>query len=70
MDHIGFRVENLDAFKADVERIAGGNSYLAPSRFQGGPEDVVRLELARRSCPLCEHFLVDVDGILLSASER
>jgi hypothetical protein len=69
MDHIGFHVENLDAFKADVERVGGANPYLAPSMLQGGPEDRARMELARRSCPLCEHHLVDVDGILISASE-
>jgi catechol 2,3-dioxygenase-like lactoylglutathione lyase family enzyme len=69
MDHIGFRVENLDAFKADVERVGGSNPYLAPSLLQGGPEDRARMELARRSCPLCEHHLVDVDGVLISASE-
>ena len=70
MDHFGFRVENLATFKADVERIGGANSYLAPSRLQWGPEDTARMELAQRSCPLCEHYLVDIDGILISASEN
>jgi predicted enzyme related to lactoylglutathione lyase len=69
MDHIGFRVENLAAFKDDVARIGGANPYLAPSLLQGGPEDRARMELARRSCPLCEYFMVDVDGILISATE-
>ena len=31
MDHIGFKVESVDAFKADVERIAGDNPRLAPA---------------------------------------
>src|SRR5262249_21307095 len=31
IDHIGFKVENLDALKADVERIAASNPRLAPS---------------------------------------
>ena len=70
MDHFGFRVESLAAFKDDVERVSGGNSYLAPSRLQGGPEDLARMEFSKRSCPLCEHYLVDVDGILISASEN
>jgi hypothetical protein len=70
MDHFGFRVESLGTFMEDVERISGGNSYLAPSRLQDGPEDNARMALARRSCPLCEHYLVDVDGILISASEN
>jgi hypothetical protein len=29
-----------------------------------------RLGLARRSCPMCEYYLADIDGILLSASPR
>jgi predicted enzyme related to lactoylglutathione lyase len=69
MDHIGFQVENLETFKTDVARVGGSNPYLAPSLLQGGPEDRARMELARRSCPLCEHYLVDVDGVLISASE-
>jgi hypothetical protein len=69
MDHFGFKVANLADFKADVERIAGSNPFLAPSMLQWGPEDKARMDLAQRSCPLCEHYLVDVDGILISASE-
>ena len=31
MDHIGFKVESVDALKADIERIAADNPRLAPA---------------------------------------
>jgi predicted enzyme related to lactoylglutathione lyase len=67
-DHIGFTVENMDAFRADLATIAGDNPRLAPFPFGSGSEGRARLELARRSCPLCEEHLTDVDGVVLSAS--
>ena len=38
MDHIGFKVESVDAFKADVERIAGDNPRLRPNPVATGKE--------------------------------
>ena len=70
MDHIGFRVENLAAFKADVAQVAGGNPFLATSTMQIGPEAEKRIALTQRNCPHCTHLMVDIDGILISASER
>jgi catechol 2,3-dioxygenase-like lactoylglutathione lyase family enzyme len=67
-DHIGFTVESMDKFRADLETIVGDNPRLAPLPFGGGSEGRARLELARRSCPLCEEHLTDVDGVVLSAS--
>jgi catechol 2,3-dioxygenase-like lactoylglutathione lyase family enzyme len=70
MEHIGFTVENLEAFKSYVDYVAGENRFLAPQAVDGGVEGRKRLELARRSCPLCQHHLSDIDGVWLSASER
>ena len=67
-DHIGFTVEDIDAFRTDLARIVGDNPRLAPIPYGAGTEGRARLELARRSCPLCEEHLTDVDGVLLSAS--
>jgi catechol 2,3-dioxygenase-like lactoylglutathione lyase family enzyme len=69
LDHIGFTVESLTQFKADVDRVAGDNPLLSPAPVAAGPEGKARLELARRSCPLCEHQMADVDGIFVSATE-
>jgi predicted enzyme related to lactoylglutathione lyase len=68
-DHIGFTVESMTAFHGDLRAIAGDNPRLAPFPFGDGPEGIARLELAKRSCPLCGEHLSDVDGIILSAAE-
>jgi catechol 2,3-dioxygenase-like lactoylglutathione lyase family enzyme len=68
-DHIGFTVESMDAFRTDLATMVGDNPRLAPFPFGAGSEGRARLELARRSCPLCEEHLTDVDGVVLSASE-
>lgn len=69
MDHIGFTVESLDAFKSHLDAMVSDTFYLRPMPLAGRPEGDRRLELARRSCPLCQHHLTDIDGTLLSASE-
>jgi len=57
-DHIGFHVENLDAFKARVAEVAGMNPYLAGLPLGGSPESDVRKRFfaARRAangrCPI------------------
>ena len=56
MDHIGFKVESVDAFKADVERIAGDNPRLAPApvahrRGRRGARQAVRAQLRHGPAP-------------------
>lgn len=48
-DHIGFHVEDLEAFKADLQRVAGANPYLAPVPLGGSKESDVRAALLRKS---------------------
>ena len=69
MDHFGFRVESLDALKADVERIAGDNPRLAPEPLATGAEGKALAELFARSCSLGQHQMTDCDGILLDIHE-
>jgi len=64
MDHIGFKVENIDAFKQDVERIAADNPRLAPAPMTGAEGKALE-RLFRRSCPLGQHQMADCDGILI-----
>jgi len=68
MDHIGFKVENMDAFKADVARIAADNPRLAPAPVGTGAEGKALAELFRRSCPLGQHQMADCDGILIDVA--
>ena len=67
-DHIGFTVESVAAFRANLATVVGDNPRLAPFPVGQGSEGRARLELARRSCPLCDEQLTDVDGILLSVA--
>lgn len=69
MDHIGFRVESIETFKSEVETLATNRPRLAPFPFGVSAESKARLELSKRSCPLCVHHLADVDGVLLSVRE-
>ena len=41
-DHIGFHVENLDAFKKHLTEVGGANPYLAGVPLGGSPESDVR----------------------------
>jgi catechol 2,3-dioxygenase-like lactoylglutathione lyase family enzyme len=41
-DHIGFKVEDIEAFKAHVQALAGMNTYLAPTPLGGSKEAEVR----------------------------
>jgi predicted enzyme related to lactoylglutathione lyase len=69
MDHIGFTVESYAAFQADFEKVTSENPQLIPYPVGSGAEGLARLELSKRSCPLCQHHMADIDGILLSVSE-
>jgi len=68
MDHIGFKVENLDAFKQDVERISADNPLLAPAPVGTGNEGNALKKLFERSCPLGQYQMADTDGILIDVA--
>jgi catechol 2,3-dioxygenase-like lactoylglutathione lyase family enzyme len=70
MDHFGFKLDSYDSFKADFDKITSENAQLLPYPVGSGAEGQARLELSKRSCPLCQHHLADVDGVLLSVSEQ
>ena len=65
MDHIGFKVEDVEACKADIARIAADNPRLAPAAVGTGSEGAALEGLFKRSCPLGQHHLADCDGVLL-----
>ena len=64
MDHIGFKVESVEALKEDMARIAASNPRLAPAPMTG-PEGQKLAALFRHSCPLGEHQMADCDGTLI-----
>ena len=68
MDHIGFRVPALAAFKAQVDKIAKTNIHLAPKPIDFDSEGAARLALLRK----CAHGsvqLADPDGTLIDVAE-
>jgi catechol 2,3-dioxygenase-like lactoylglutathione lyase family enzyme len=67
MDHIGFKVEDLTQFNADLERVAGDNPRLAPAPFTGAEGQALQA-LFKRSCPLGQHQMADCDGILIDVA--
>jgi catechol 2,3-dioxygenase-like lactoylglutathione lyase family enzyme len=64
MDHIGFKVEDVEAVKDDVARIAADNPRLAPAPFTGAEGEALA-RLFARSCPLGHYQLADCDGTLI-----
>src|ERR1043166_6811627 len=67
MDHIGFKVESIEALREDVERIAASNPRLAPAPMSG-PEGKKLHALFPPSCPLGQHQMADCDGTLIDVS--
>jgi catechol 2,3-dioxygenase-like lactoylglutathione lyase family enzyme len=68
MDHIGFKVESIDALKQDVERIAADNPRLAPEPLGSGAEGKALHDLFCRSCRLGQHQMTDCDGTLIDVA--
>jgi len=67
MDHIGFKVEDMQVFRQDVERIAADNPRLRPAPMTGVEGEKLE-QLFRRSCPLGQYQMADCDGILIDVS--
>lgn len=65
MDHIGFKVESIEAFAKDLEEVASNNPRLAPAPLETGPEGAALARLFQRSCPLGDKRLADPDGTLI-----
>lgn len=68
MDHIGFRVPNLDAFKKHVEMVSKQNLVLAPKPIDFDSEGEARLALFQK-CAHGEWQISDCDGTLIDVAE-
>jgi predicted enzyme related to lactoylglutathione lyase len=68
MDHLGFEVESLEAFRADLKRITR-NPDLHPKSFEFSDEGAVRKKLFERT-NLGDEYMADLDGVLLAIRER
>ena len=68
LDHLGFKVENLEAFKESLATLTQKNHHLSPSPVGTGPEGKARLELFKK-CPFGKYHMADPDGVLIDVSD-
>jgi catechol 2,3-dioxygenase-like lactoylglutathione lyase family enzyme len=67
-DHLGLAVEDLAAFKADVERVAGENPSLYPKQIRLGPEGNARADMVAHDLP-GTHIMSDTDNVTLAVAQ-
>jgi catechol 2,3-dioxygenase-like lactoylglutathione lyase family enzyme len=67
-DHIGFKVEDLEQTKKDLEQIAVDHPECAPKKIGGGPQGAGMLK-DLEACPFGKHAFGDPDGILVHIGE-
>ena len=68
MDHIGFKVESLKQFKADLDKMARQNPFLAAREIDYNDEGAARLKLLDR-CPHGSYQIADPVGTLIDVAE-
>lgn len=68
LDHIGFRVESVDAVKRDLEYLIGENPHLRGRALGYGSEGEARLKLFKQ-CPFGDHHFTDMEGVYIDVAE-
>jgi catechol 2,3-dioxygenase-like lactoylglutathione lyase family enzyme len=68
LDHIGFKVESMTAFKADLEKFTSANPS-PEDRPEKNPEREVRRELFSKCC-FGQFQMSDPDGVLIDVSDK
>jgi predicted enzyme related to lactoylglutathione lyase len=69
IDHIGFKVESLDAFKRDLDQLMESRPELFPPQPNRDHEGDRRVEILA-GCARGELQLCDPDGIMLDVTEK
>jgi catechol 2,3-dioxygenase-like lactoylglutathione lyase family enzyme len=68
LDHIGFKVESVDALKRDMEFLIGENPHMRGRALGYGSEGEARLKLFQK-CPLGCFHLSDIEGVHIDVAE-
>lgn len=68
LDHFGFKVDNLDHAKKDLEALASSAPASAPRKIAIG-RDGAKREQHLNDCKMCRHGIADPDGVLLDLSD-
>ncbi len=64
LDHIGFKVENLERARKDLEEIGKSFPLSAPRKIEVGRDGPTR-QKNLEDCKMCSHATSDPDGVLL-----
>jgi catechol 2,3-dioxygenase-like lactoylglutathione lyase family enzyme len=67
-DHIGFKVESIEAVNERLATVGDNNPHLRPLPVGAGREGAARLKLFAQ-CPCGAHHLADPDGVLIDIAE-
>jgi predicted enzyme related to lactoylglutathione lyase len=67
LDHLGFHVESLEQFQADLDALVRRDPALKPAPLGVGPESTVRKTLLA-TCRFGQLRLADPDGVLIDVS--
>ncbi len=67
-EHIGFKVESIEALKDDIVTATGGNQYLAPVKLGGSKEADMRHDFFKRSAT-GTYQLTDPDGTWIDVTD-
>ena len=68
LEHLGFQVESLEQFDADLEKLVQDHPELAPRALKENDEGKARLKLFQ-TCSYGQRHLADPDGVLIDISE-
>lgn len=68
-EHIGFRVESIEALKNDIATATGANQYLAPVQLGGSKEADMRHSFFKRSAT-GKYQLADPDGTWIDVTDE
>ncbi|MFQ5904910.1 MAG: VOC family protein [Candidatus Binatia bacterium] len=69
LDHIGFKVESVDAVKRDLQTFTNRNPALSPKASKKTDEQEARFKLFSK-CSYGQFHFSDPDGVLIDVAER
>ncbi len=69
LDHFGFKVESIEAFKRDMDDLIGQNPQMVTKPLGYGSEGEARLALFKQ-CPVGEFHLTDLEGVYIDVTEK
>lgn len=68
LDHFGFKVDDLEQTKKDLDALGAAHPESAPRRVDIGRDGLNHLKNLE-GCKLCKHALSDPDGVLLDLTD-